>query len=210
MKDPYSVLGIPPSASDEEVKRAYRALARKYHPDNYQDNPLADLAEEKMKAINAAYDAICKEREEGRSGGYGAGSYTSSQAGSGYGSGSYASGQSGGADPTLAHVRVLIGAGALDEAERILNGVTQPGAEWYFLRGRIAYRRGWLDEAARNYEIACRMDPVNLEYRQALSSLHRSGQSSQPFPTGGSSCGCGDCCTTLICLDCMTPGCGCC
>ena len=52
MNDPYSVLGITPEATDEEVKQAYRTLARKYHPDNYQDNPLADLAEEKMKEIN--------------------------------------------------------------------------------------------------------------------------------------------------------------
>ena len=57
MNDPYSVLGVSPDASDEEIKKAYRELARKYHPDNYQNNPLADLAEEKMKAINEAYDA---------------------------------------------------------------------------------------------------------------------------------------------------------
>ena len=58
MRDPYSVLGVSQSASDEEVKKAYRELARKYHPDNYQNNPLADLAEEKMKEINQAYDTI--------------------------------------------------------------------------------------------------------------------------------------------------------
>ena len=62
MNDPYSVLGVSPDASDEEIKRAYRELARKYHPDNYQNNPLADLAEEKMKAINEAYDANTKRR----------------------------------------------------------------------------------------------------------------------------------------------------
>ena len=75
MNDPYSVLGITPEATDEEVKQAYRALARKYHPDNYQDNPLADLAEEKMKEINEAYEAITKMRAGGgyqasSSGGY--------------------------------------------------------------------------------------------------------------------------------------------
>lgn len=65
MSDPYSVLGVKPEASDEEIKRAYRELARKYHPDNYQNNPLADLAEEKMKEINEAYDAITKQRAGG-------------------------------------------------------------------------------------------------------------------------------------------------
>ena len=58
MNDPYQILNIPPTATDEEVKRAYRDLARKYHPDNYHDNPLADLAQEKMKEINEAYDPL--------------------------------------------------------------------------------------------------------------------------------------------------------
>ena len=62
MKDPYQVLNIPSTASDEEVKKAYRELARKYHPDNYHDNPLADLAQEKMKEINEAYAEIQKMR----------------------------------------------------------------------------------------------------------------------------------------------------
>ena len=61
MRDPYEVLGIQRGASDEEIKKAYRELARKYHPDNYQNNPLADLAEEKMKEINAAYEQITKQ-----------------------------------------------------------------------------------------------------------------------------------------------------
>ena len=72
MSDPYSVLGVKPDASDDAIKRAYRELARKYHPDNYQNNPLADLAEEKMKEINQAYDTITKMRSGGgsASGGY--------------------------------------------------------------------------------------------------------------------------------------------
>ena len=76
MNDPYQILGVSESASDEEVKKAYRELARKYHPDNYHDNPLADLAQEKMKEINAAYEEITRKRSGGgSSGGYSAGSY---------------------------------------------------------------------------------------------------------------------------------------
>ena len=65
MNDPYSVLGVSPNASDEEIKKAYRELVKKYHPDNYANNPLADLAEDKMKEVNEAYDAIVKMRTQG-------------------------------------------------------------------------------------------------------------------------------------------------
>ena len=68
MRDPYSVFGVSQNASDQEIKKAYRELARKYHPDNYVNNPLADLAEEKMKEVNEAYEAIQKQRSGG--GGY--------------------------------------------------------------------------------------------------------------------------------------------
>ena len=63
MTDPYKVLGVSPNATDDEVKDAYRRLARKYHPDNYVNNPLSDLATEKMKEINEAYDEIQRQRK---------------------------------------------------------------------------------------------------------------------------------------------------
>ena len=63
MNDPYKILGVDRNATDDEVKEAYRKLARKYHPDNYGDNPLSDLAEEKMQEINEAYDAIVNMRK---------------------------------------------------------------------------------------------------------------------------------------------------
>ena len=76
--NPYEVLGVSPNASNDEVKRAYRELSRKYHPDSYVNNPLADLAEEKFKEVQEAYDQIMKQRESG--GGYSnAGSQSQSQ-----------------------------------------------------------------------------------------------------------------------------------
>ena len=78
MRDPYEVLGVPSNASDDEVKRAYRELSRKYHPDGYVDNPLAGLAEEKFKEVQDAYQQIMNQRT-------GNGSYQqSSQSGQGY------------------------------------------------------------------------------------------------------------------------------
>ncbi len=196
MKDPYSVLGVSQSASDDEIKKAYRELARKYHPDNYQNNPLADLAEEKMKEVNEAYDALTKSRTSG-------GSQTGYQpSGAGYQQGSASS------DPALSRVRSLISAGNLAEAEAALQAYGTKSAEWYFLTGAVASRKGWLDEALQNYNIAYRMNPNNMEYRQAVMMAQRGGQSYQPY--GYSSQGGGlDCCTTLLCLNCLCGGGGC-
>lgn len=68
VNDPYKVLEISPEATDEEVKTAYREMARKYHPDNYANNPLSDLAQEKMQEINEAYDTIIRMRKQGEAG----------------------------------------------------------------------------------------------------------------------------------------------
>ena len=81
LNNPYEVLGISPNASNDEVKKAYRDLSRKYHPDSYVDNPLADLAEEKFKEVQEAYDQIMKERDGGYHSVYQSGSY---QQNSGY------------------------------------------------------------------------------------------------------------------------------
>lgn len=197
MTDPYIVLGVKPDASDEEIKRAYRELARKYHPDNYQNNPLADLAEEKMKEINEAYEAIQKQRSGG--GGYqqqSSGGYRQQQ--------QYSSSSSN--NPTFARVRSMINLGDLNAAERLLQEVPQRSGEWYFLMGSIAYRRGWLDEAMQNYNLAVQMEPGNMEYRQALAMMQRGGQAYRPYGAAGGMDSL-DCCTTMLCLNCLCNGC---
>ena len=200
MRDPYKVLGVSPNASDEEIKRAYRELARKYHPDNYQNNPLADLAEEKMKEVNEAYDAITKSRSGGGSGGYhyGGGSSSSASYQNSY------SGASGG--QVFAQARQYINMGNLDGAEQILQGAGVRNGEWYFLMGSIAYRRGWLDEARQNYQIACQMEPGNMEYRQALNMMQQGGYGYRPTASGAQ-CDSLDCCTSMLCLNCLCGGC---
>ena len=205
MRDPYEVLGVSPDASDDEIKKAYRELARKYHPDNYQNNPLADLAEEKMKEINQAYDAVTKARSGGGSA-YGSGSAAQSGYGYGYSSGSaYQQQRQSGGSGVYAQARQAVSRGDLDGAEQLLQGASRNG-EWYFLMGSIAYRRGWLDEARQNYQIAVQMDPGNMEYRQALGMMQRGGYGYQPDMTGAQ-CDGMDCCTAMMCMNCLCGGC---
>lgn len=208
MSDPYSVLGVSPNASDEEVKKAYRELARKYHPDNYQNNPLADLAEEKMKEVNEAYDAINKMRSGG---GYsGGGSYGGSayqQSGSSYGYGYQQQSQSSSSNTLYSRVRQAINVGNIDAAERLLREAPTQDAEWHFLSGCIAYRRGWLDEARQQYQIACNADPGNMEYRQALNMMQQGGQAYRPYGNTAAGMDACDCCTTLMCMQCLCGGC---
>ena len=179
MKDPYEVLNVPKDASDDEIKKAYRDLARKYHPDNYVDNPLADLAQEKMKDINAAYEEIQRRRSSGSS----ATSYGGASAGRSYGGyggygGGYGpwSGSAQGGSSVFSQVRVAIMQGNLARAEALLNASSEHNAEWNFLKGSVCYRRGWLDEAKRYYETAAQMEPDNAEYRQAVEFMARGGR----------------------------------
>lgn len=201
MSDPYKTLGVEPGASDEEIKRAYRELARKYHPDNYQNNPLADLAEEKMKEINEAYDALTRRAGGGSSASSGGYQYQSG----GYHSDGYqyqSTYRSDAGSAGYARIRQLINAGDLDQADALLQGTGARTAEYYFLAGSIAYRRGWLDEARQNYTMACRMEPGNMEYRQALNLMQQGGYGYRPSGVNTGSC---DCCTTYLCCSLCTP-----
>lgn len=187
MKDPYEVLGVSKKATDDEIKNAYRELARKYHPDNYTDNPLSDLAGEKMKEINEAYDAIMNSRKGGKN--------------------TYEGSYSGSSASAFPEVRSLINQGRLEQAQEVLDGVPPQSrsAEWYFLNGTVLYRRGWFDQAYTSFATACRMDPQNPEYRNALNrAQHQSGSQYNPYRSYGNggmnTC---DCCTNLICADCL-------
>jgi curved DNA-binding protein CbpA len=198
MTDPYKVLGVSRDATDEEIKKAYRELARKYHPDNYTNSPLFDLAAEKMKEVNNAYDEIQKIRAAAQSG----------QTGSSYGS--YGSTYSGENAADFKKVREYINIGRYSDADLLLNSmpVGARNAEWNFLKACVLAQRGHVFEAQKHIETACYMDPSNAEYQQARAQLSRTSQGygysyGTPYNTsGGSNVDMCTVCQTLWCLDC--------
>lgn len=198
MTDPYKILGVSPSDSDEDIKKAYRKLAVKYHPDNNIDNPLADLAEEKMKEINKAYDQIQQERS-------GKGRHTSYDYGSsdGYRTSSTST--------AFAEVRTCINNSDISRAWELLNNTPagERNAEWNFLMGCVCLRRQNFFDAQKYINNACYMDPSNAEYRNMKNNLDRSGAYGRnPYNTTNTGdCDMCDVCNTLICLNCLCGGC---
>jgi DnaJ-class molecular chaperone with C-terminal Zn finger domain len=194
MTDPYKVLGVSQDSTDDEIKKAYRELAKKYHPDSYADNPLSDLVEEKMKEINQAYDTIQKERASGTQRAY----YT----------------QSG--EPQSAkynNIRALINEGAYLKAELILDSTPQSerGAEWNFLKGCVLMQRGSYFDAQKFFETACYLDPSNQEYQNAKDSLRTQSASfgrNYRTATNSNSTQICDLCSALLCADCLCECCG--
>lgn len=189
MKDPYTVLGVSRDATEEQIKAAYRTLARRYHPDRYANDPEgARVAEEKMKEINEAYDDLTHRHTGG-------------------GAGDRA---------TFADVRVMINGGRFAEAELSLDRMPENArpAEWHYLKALLLARRGWQNDAMREIETACAMDPTNTEYANARDTLRGRfagfgrpyGGSREGDPRYGNArgSGCSDCdiCTGLICMDC--------
>ncbi len=203
MNNPYEVLGINPGASEEEIRAAYRELVKKYHPDKYVDNPLADLAEEKMQEINEAYDTLMK---QSRSAG---GAYGGQQSYGGYGYGQQQS--YGNTDSYYFAIRQEIDRNNLAKAEQMLINAPKRDAEWYFLSGVLSFRKGYREDGLANIEQAMSMDPDNYEYRRFYQNL-KSGAHMYANRSNGqgynSNTFCSDCCTAYLCFECcMTPCC---
>ena len=193
--NPYEVLGLKQGASQDEIKSAYRKLIKQYHPDQYIDNPLKDLAEQKMREINEAYDTLTK-----NNGNYGSSNNYSNSTNS---STSYSNTSSNNSF-NLQEIRRYINSRNFTAAEQSLNSIPNRNAEWHFLYGVVMINKGWYDSAYEHVSTATRMDPNNFEYRQVLNSLNqRTTNYSNPYyrtTRGGSQDPC-DCCMQLWCLD---------
>lgn len=233
MYDPYAVLGIGRNATDEEVKKAYRGLSRKYHPDANVNNPNKDKAEEKFKEIQQAYQQIMDERERGGSaygnGGYGdfgqgSGGFGGFGQGGGFGGfgqgggfGGYGSSRNGGGtDEETAHKQAALNYiqnGHYKEALHVLNNMSRKDAQWYYFSAIANSGSGNNVTALEHAKAAANMEPDNPQYRQLLAQLQSGGSwyYSRREPYGGFGSGQGNFCTKvcftyLICNMCCGGG----
>ncbi len=185
MNDPYKVLGVPPDATDEQIKAAYRKLAKKYHPDL---NPGNAEAARKMNEINAAYDRIKNPTPQGYSGGW------------------YDGGASQGGSHRLDSAEHFLRHGMFAEAQSVLQSISQSerNARWYYIASLVAYNQGSRISALEYIRTAVRMEPSNSTYQSVLSQMEQGGQvysnyrASYPFRTGGAVTFAGRLCLSYI------------
>lgn len=167
MTDPYQVLGITRNASDEEIKKAYRALSRRYHPDANVNNPNKAAAEEKFKEVQQAYDQIMKEKQQGSSYYGGFGSHHA-------GNGGYGANRD---SIQLQAAANYISNRCYAEALNVLNGMPEEErrAKWFYYSAIANQGVGNNITAKEHANRAVEMEPSNMEYRQFLQHLEFGG-----------------------------------
>ena len=153
--NPYEVLGVSRNASLDEIKKAYRELSRKYHPDSYVGNPLSSLAEEKFEQVQEAYDAIMKEKN---------GDYNYA---SNYNNNGYNNGDSG----EMAEVYNLLGRRSYSQALRLLDSMPNRNAKWYYYSAIAQVGLGNNLRGMEYARMAVSMEPNNIEYQNLVNRL---------------------------------------
>ena len=159
--NPYEVLGVSRNASIDEIKKAYRELSRKYHPDSYVGNPLSSLAEEKFEQVQEAYDAIMKEKNGERN-------YSSPDNFNNYG---YNNGESG----EMAEVYNLLGRRAYSQALSLLDSMPNRNARWYYYSAIAQVGLGNNLRGMEYAKMAVSMEPNNIEYQNLVNRLSFQG-----------------------------------
>ena len=194
--NPYKVLGIREEATQEEIRAAYLGLVKKYHPDKYIDNPLKELANEKLKEINEAYEVLTK-RGTSANAAHHAGA-NRGQYGAYSGSGTTYSGPNA---AEFAQVRILLSNHNLQEARRLLENIAVRNAEWHYLYGLVFYRMGYMDKAKEHFTRAYEQEPGNASYRSAYTTINSTGspfgryQQTRTTNAYDDQCSCCDICT---------------
>lgn len=193
MTDPYQVLGVSRGASDDEIKKAYRTLSRKYHPDANINNPNKAQAEEKFKEVQQAYDQIMKEKQQGGSYGYGYGDPSG-----GYSYGGRRSYQSQSDSPKMQAAANYIANRHYAEALNALNEIPfgERRARWYYFSAIANQGTGNNIIAMEHAKRAVEMEPSNMEYRQFLQHLQYGGtwytnmgsEYARPYSSAGNWC----------------------
>ena len=184
MKNPYEVLGVTSSASMDEVKRAYRDKARQYSEN-----------QAKMNELNDAYDFIVNNLSGNRTD-------------TSYADGEFGANSSAGQTSEFGDIRAKLNSGRIDDAELLLDGIPyqRRNAEWYYLKGTIQHRRGWLESALESFKKAKKMEPGNSEYEAAYNQLERESKGnfrkSRQSDDNDGCCSPCNICSSFMCADC--------
>ncbi len=172
MTDPYRILGIDRGASEDEIKKAYRSLSRKYHPDANINNPNKEQAEEKFKEIQEAYNRIMDERQNGGSsfGGYGYG-------GTGNFSGYQEDYSYSQASMEMQAAANYINARQYAQAMNVLFSIddSMRNGQWYFFAAVASQGMGNTEDAKEYIGRAIVLEPGNFRYRQFQQSIDWNG-----------------------------------